>query len=139
MIATPPGTGGVAIKRFLLLQLHRVVSVAFDHRDMLRRTAHRYFNSLRILAGFSLTIVLVSCQAVHGPAPQAQAIPKPSIRIQDLEQRIHTLINRERKAHGLSALGWDDRLSRIARNHSKDMASRSYFSHESPEGRDFSF
>jgi uncharacterized protein YkwD len=106
---------------------------------MLHRTAHRCFNFLRILAGFSLTIALFSCQAAHRPAPQAQALPKPSIRVQDLEQRIHILINRERKAQGLSALRFDDRLSRIARSHSKDMASRSYFSHESPEGRDFSF
>jgi uncharacterized protein YkwD len=106
---------------------------------MLHRTAHRCFNSLRILAGFSLTIALFSCQAAHSPAPRAQALPKPSVRVQDLEQRIHILINRERKTRGLSTLGWDDRLSRIARNHSKDMASRSYFSHESPEGRDFPF
>jgi uncharacterized protein YkwD len=106
---------------------------------MLHRTTHHYFNSLRILAGFALTIVLFSCQAAHSPAPQAQAIPKPSIRVQDLEQRIHILINRERKTHGFSGIAWDDKLARIARKHSKDMASRTYFSHESPEGRDFFF
>jgi uncharacterized protein YkwD len=106
---------------------------------MRHRTAHHYFNSLRILAGFSLTIVLFSCQAAHSPAPQAQVIPKPSVRVQDLEQRIHILINSERKARGFSGIGWDDRLARIARKHSKDMASRSFFSHESPEGKDFSF
>jgi uncharacterized protein YkwD len=103
------------------------------------RTTHRCINALRFFAGFSLTIALLACQATHAPAPQTLAIPKPSIRVQDLEQRIHILINRERKVHGLSTLGWDNRLSRIARDHSKDMASRSYFSHESPEGRDFSF
>jgi uncharacterized protein YkwD len=106
---------------------------------MLHRTTHCCFNSLRILAGFSLTIVLFSCQAAHAPSPPGQPIPKPSISVQDLEHRIHVFINRERTAHGLSLLGFDNRLSRIARSHSKDMASRSYFSHESPEGRDFSF
>ena len=49
------------------------------------------------------------------------------------------MINRERTARGLSPLTWDDALARIARGHSKDMADRGYFSHNSPEGRDFPF
>ncbi|MEK6743880.1 MAG: CAP domain-containing protein [Nitrospirota bacterium] len=52
---------------------------------------------------------------------------------------IHTLINRERGKRGLSQLAADNDLARIARGHSKDMASRRYFSHDSPEGHDFSF
>ena len=65
--------------------------------------------------------------------------PRPKISVRDLEKRIHTLINRERTAHGLSPLAWDKSLARIARSHSKDMGDRAYFSHNSPEGRDFSF
>jgi len=64
---------------------------------------------------------------------------QPKIRIPDLEARIHALINKERQKHGLSRLAWDDRLSRIAREHSRDMAKRNYFSHDSPEGHDFSY
>jgi uncharacterized protein YkwD len=95
---------------------------------------------LHLLAGLFVAFVLLSCQTAHLPAPappHPQTRQKPSIRFQDLEQRIHDLINRERAAHGLSPLGLDDALSRIARGHSRDMAKRSYFSHDSPEGRDF--
>ena len=65
--------------------------------------------------------------------------PKSVLRANDLERSIHTLINRERGKQGLSPLARDDVLARIARGHSKDMASRRYFSHDSPEGHDFSF
>jgi len=65
--------------------------------------------------------------------------PKPLLRTSELERNIHTLVNRERGKQGLSPLAWDVALSRIARGHSKDMASRRYFSHDSPEGNDFSF
>jgi uncharacterized protein YkwD len=97
---------------------------------------------LHLLAVLFVATVLLSCQTAHPPAPappHPQTGQKPSIRVQDLEQRIHDLINRERAAHGLSPLGLDDALSRIARGHSRDMAKRSYFDHYSPEGRDFSF
>lgn len=64
---------------------------------------------------------------------------RPKIRIPGLEARIHALINKERQKHGLSRLAWDDRLGRVARGHSRDMAERNYFSHDSPEGHDFSY
>jgi len=64
---------------------------------------------------------------------------QPGIRIAELEKRIHTLINRERSKHGLSQLALDSALSRIARGHSRDMAKRNYFDHNSPEGHDFSY
>jgi len=89
-----------------------------------------------------LLILLTACQTIHAPAssghlPSKQ--PRPSISFPDLEKRIHDLINHQRKKHGLSTLTWDDRLAQVARIHSKDMAKRSYFSHDSPEGHDFSF
>lgn len=61
---------------------------------------------------------------------------KPTIDTIELEKKIHHLINQERQYNGLSALVWDDRLSNVARIHSKDMASRGYFSHDTPEGLD---
>ena len=64
---------------------------------------------------------------------------KPSITISDLEKNIHDLINRERQKHGLSILAWNDTLSFIAKKHSQDMANRNYFSHNTPEGHDFSY
>jgi uncharacterized protein YkwD len=44
------------------------------------------------------------------------------------------LINSVRRAHGLSALRLDPRLSGAARRHSRDMVRRRYFAHNTPEG-----
>jgi len=89
-----------------------------------------------------LLFLLAACLPAYPPVPSGHVPAKqlqPVISVPDLEKRIHTLINRERAAHGLPSLAWDDALARIARTHSKDMAGRGYFSHDSPEGRDFSF
>lgn len=93
-----------------------------------------------VLAAFSL--FSLSCYAPRSTGrPDAPLIhrTKPVLRAHDLEKRIHALINRERGKRGLSLLAGDDVLSRIARGHSKDMGSRRYFSHDSPEGHDFSY
>jgi uncharacterized protein YkwD len=78
-----------------------------------------------------------SATKVHRPALTHQSQPK--ISISNLESRIHELINIERREHDLSPLKWDNTLSTIAKRHSKDMAARNYFAHNSPEGRDFSY
>jgi uncharacterized protein YkwD len=74
---------------------------------------------------------------------QKTALPgrgnQPKLDLSALEKRIHDLINKERQKHGLSTIRWDDALKRIAQKHSADMAKRNYFSHTSPEGRDFSY
>ncbi|MCS7094140.1 MAG: CAP domain-containing protein [Candidatus Aenigmarchaeota archaeon] len=53
-----------------------------------------------------------------------------------LEQKIHLLINEERRKNNLKMLRWDENLANIARYHSKDMATKNYFSHKSLEGED---
>jgi uncharacterized protein YkwD len=67
-------------------------------------------------------------------APQRPG--QPEIRISSLEHRIHDLINRERTAAKLKPLQFDERLVRIARSHSEDMARRRFFSHVNPDGQD---
>jgi len=52
----------------------------------------------------------------------------------NIEQLVFEEINRIRKAHGLNELKWDDRLARIAREHSVDMAVNDYFSHDNLRG-----
>jgi len=59
------------------------------------------------------------------------------IEIEDLEKKVHDLINRERKRKGLSALVWNESLHHIARSYSRDMSERGFFSHNDPEGRSF--
>jgi uncharacterized protein YkwD len=89
-----------------------------------------------------LLFLLTACHTTHptvlsGQLPSKQ--PRPAISAPDLEKRISAIINRERTRHGLPPLDWDAALSNVARSHSKDMAVRNYFSHNSPEGRDFSY
>ncbi len=61
---------------------------------------------------------------------------QPIINETELEKQVHNLTNQYRTQNGLKALSWDDKLSNIARSHSQDMASRDYFSHDTPEGKD---
>lgn len=74
------------------------------------------------------------------PTPTSQTLSdaflgKPSIDVSALETRIHQLINNQRAAHNLPQLRWDSQLTVIARKHSQDMATRNYFSHDTPEGK----
>jgi uncharacterized protein YkwD len=50
------------------------------------------------------------------------------------EDRLVAIVNDERRKRGLVPLRQDDRLRRSARAHSDDMATRGYFSHNSPDG-----
>lgn len=113
----------------------------------MRPSRHAIINSRTRTVLIALCIIALSISGHSCYAPRSSGRPdgplvhrpKPVLRANDLERSIHTLINREREKHGLSPLAGDDVLARIARGHSKDMASRRYFSHDSPEGHDFSF
>jgi uncharacterized protein YkwD len=48
------------------------------------------------------------------------------------------LLNRERRAHGLSALRGDSKLARAAAGHAHDMVAHRYFAHDSRSGASFS-
>ncbi|MCL5019829.1 MAG: CvpA family protein [Patescibacteria group bacterium] len=50
------------------------------------------------------------------------------------EEKMFTMVNRERTSRGISALLLWDKLTDVARNHCKDMLRRGYFSHYTPEG-----
>ena len=101
------------------------------------------FNGYRPLVLFSFVLFVVFAACI-GPKPSTDHDKpvhriRPRIEIPALEKQIHRLINRERKRQGLAPLAWDDRLAAIARGHSRDMATKDYFSHYSKEGHDFSF
>ena len=53
----------------------------------------------------------------------------------ELEAAMLELINRERAAAGLAPLAADPEMTEVARLHSADMFARSYFSHNTPEGK----
>jgi uncharacterized protein YkwD len=93
---------------------------------------------IHVVAVLTIVIVLMSCAGPKtGSVPMPVMKKQPIVTVADLEQRIHDLVNRARKDRGLPALSMDGRLTDIARGHSRDMSRRNYFSHFSPEGRDF--
>jgi uncharacterized protein YkwD len=55
---------------------------------------------------------------------------------EDLEAEMLQLVNEERARRGLRPLLADSALTAAAREHSKDMFERGYFSHITPEGKD---
>lgn len=58
----------------------------------------------------------------------------PAVQPDAVEQAVHRQTNRRRRNHGIGTLEYSAHLSAIALQHSRDMASRDYFSHESPDG-----
>ncbi len=62
--------------------------------------------------------------------------PKSQIDISELEQEVHRRINTERTNNGLSPLNWDSKIVKIARDHSEDMVTRNFYSHDNPDGED---
>jgi uncharacterized protein YkwD len=57
----------------------------------------------------------------------------PEIR-SDLESKMLDLINEERTKRGIPPLKADPELTKVAREHSRDMFARGYFAHITPEG-----
>jgi uncharacterized protein YkwD len=54
----------------------------------------------------------------------------------NLERRAFDLVNAERRARGETPLAWDAELSRLARQHSFDMARSGFLDHRGPDGLD---
>lgn len=104
----------------------------------LKKTDGRFLFLTTILIGSLLFLLSFGMPGRIGAEvafPENPEKERKTIRLDELEQRIHDLVNQERKKQGLDALEWNSRLCGIARIHSRDMASRNYFSHESPEGK----
>lgn len=61
----------------------------------------------------------------------------PTVNETEVAQEIHDRVNEVRQQRGLEPLSWEPALHEIATAHSEDMANRSYYAHESPEGNNF--
>jgi uncharacterized protein YkwD len=70
----------------------------------------------------------------HKSVKLSYTVPNPKVR-EDLEAKMLVLINEERKKQELNPLTADPELTIVARNHSRDMFARGYFSHVTPEGK----
>jgi uncharacterized YkwD family protein len=67
------------------------------------------------------------------PAPPTPAASGKSVSGESaMESQMLALVNQERAKAGLPALTSDPLLVKVARTKSQDMASRNYFSHQSP-------
>ncbi len=60
----------------------------------------------------------------------APPLPEP----RELERAAFDAVNHERTSRGFPVLERDERLTRVAREHSVDMARRAYFDHRAPDG-----
>src|SRR5205814_2193516 len=76
------------------------------------------------------------------PAPVVVATPIPPappaaapVALSSMEQEMYNLHNSERARSGLGSLRLDGTLTQIARQRAQDMATRNYFSHNSPTGQ----
>ncbi|MGI8385114.1 CAP domain-containing protein [Robertmurraya sp. P23] len=69
--------------------------------------------------------------APAAPAPAPKTTPAAG-SISSIESRVIELTNAERKKAGLPALQADTKLSNVAREKSRDMQQKGYFSHTSP-------
>jgi uncharacterized protein YkwD len=69
------------------------------------------------------------------PAGGQQSQGRPHFNVSELEQRIHQLINEERKRAKLTPLKWSPKMLEIAQRHSRDMARKDFFAHVNPEGQ----
>ena len=62
-----------------------------------------------------------------------QKLKIPNIdNVKNVENAVLLIVNKERAANGLQPLQMDWELARVARTKSQDMATKNYFSHQSP-------
>jgi uncharacterized protein YkwD len=76
---------------------------------------------------WAVALTLVALIAIMGAALPAAASASTSLK--PYEKKIVKLVNKERAKHHLKALRVNVKLVKAARSHSKDMATRDYFDH----------
>lgn len=91
--------------------------------------------TLPLTAGYlpeDIVRIAQAIQAVQTPtAPAVDASPTPTTAAYEERQAIDQL-NQLRQSQGLKALQWDDRLQKLARQRSSDLARLGYLSHTQP-------
>lgn len=85
----------------------------------------------------ALLLCLTASAEVRERTVRTRPSAAPGIDSRRLAETIHGLINRERQKMRLKPLPWDEGLHRVARDYSRDMAERRFFSHTDPDGGTF--
>ncbi|PAP77368.1 CAP domain-containing protein [Rubrivirga marina] len=88
----------------------------------------RWLTLLCLLTG----CVLPTPEADRGARAPGRADDRPDLG--GLADEVHQEANAARRSSSEAPLRWSDALAAVARDHSRDMASRGYFDHVSPEG-----
>ena len=81
--------------------------------------------------------LLISLAALLLSSPSVAQTPDESGVSLALSE-LHQLVNEYRLAAGCKALQWHEPTARVAEAHSRDMATREFFDHLTPEGTDLS-
>jgi uncharacterized protein YkwD len=89
----------------------------------------------RIARILALAVSAVALSIVVSPA--GATADRPATAMAALEQGVLADMNALRRQHGLAPLRLSSPLSAAARQHSSEMASRGYFSHDSANGSSF--
>lgn len=91
-----------------------------------------------------LVLILFPTPFEHSPSPafgmnpvQTQSFLKPERMTDSIALTLFMLINEERERHGLKTLRWDIKLTRLAENHSRDMADTGDLSHISSDWKTY--
>jgi uncharacterized protein YkwD len=109
----------------------KIGSVLVEKATILERPFNKIFGPItkRGLTFFTITDDQRECQ------PLGFTQTEVTIDYQS-EKEMLSLVNREREKAGSRPLIWDENLAQVGRDHSKDMLTRNYFCHFSPEGLD---
>lgn len=75
---------------------------------------------------------LMGCLEVSPTPPPSRPGEPPGLG--HLERLVHEQANSARQTRTRRHLAWDSDLASLARAHSRDMAQRSFFAHENPDG-----
>ena len=86
----------------------------------------------------SIVSVVAAVLAVSGVGTSAGAVAEPRANaMQQLQAGVFAELNATRQQHGLTPLRSSARLAAAAKEHSVEMATRGYFSHNSANGTSF--
>jgi uncharacterized protein YkwD len=91
-----------------------------------------------LLLAFVCVLCAPGTAAAAGPVACESAEARPAqVSERVVVRSTLCLLNAERRRHGLRALRLNERLTRAARGHSRDMARHGYFDHTSRSGSSF--
>lgn len=94
--------------------------------------------SWQLLLPFLLLSVWGGCIQTSPPEPpssEARAQPlAPALDLAKIEHWVRIYVNQTREAHLLNTLDRHDKLAKVARHHSQDMAEHDYFDHVNQSG-----